>query len=194
MSKTCIKISAIIHKISVWPWLGKPFFFFWGGGGGICVFAWKNCGLNYMCHVCTFFSQDPENDNKLLNSHLILNSRGDIVARYSKTHLFSADIKDQVRLQESDHTTPGMVIVPPVQTPVGQVGLGIVSLVSRTWNNYVQSTRDVRVQILIWFQTFLLFKKHRPFQTSQAFQTFSDFSHRRSHTQKVQNIFGQHWL
>jgi len=43
-------------------------------------------------------------------------------------HLFNVDIKDGVRLQETDFTYPGTSIGPPVDTPVGKVGMAIVSL------------------------------------------------------------------
>ena len=48
-------------------------------------------------------------------------------ARYCKTHLFDVDIKGKVRLKETDVTIPGEEIVPPVETPVGKVGMMIVS-------------------------------------------------------------------
>ena len=48
-------------------------------------------------------------------------------ARYRKTHLFDVDIKGKVRLKETDVTIPGKEIVPPVETPVGKVGMMIVS-------------------------------------------------------------------
>eukprot|EP00057_Strongylocentrotus_purpuratus_P033107 XP_790158.2 PREDICTED: nitrilase homolog 1 [Strongylocentrotus purpuratus] len=72
-----------------------------------------------------FHEKDPENDLKMLNTHVILDENGDVISKYSKTHLFSVDIKGQVRLDERDCTSPGKTIVPPVNTPVGKVGLGI---------------------------------------------------------------------
>lgn len=62
--------------------------------------------------------------------HIILDNQGDIKAHYSKTHLFDVEIKDQVRLKESDFVIPGQRIVPPVPTPAGKVGLAIVSFKS----------------------------------------------------------------
>ena len=41
--------------------------------------------------------------------------------------MFDLDIPGKVRLCESDYTIPGERIVPPVATPVGKVGMAIVS-------------------------------------------------------------------
>nr|XP_054752197.1 deaminated glutathione amidase-like [Lytechinus pictus] len=72
-----------------------------------------------------FHEKNPEDDSKMLNTHVILDDRGDVVSRYSKTHLFSVDIQGQFKLDERDCCTPGKTIVPPVDTPLGKVGLGI---------------------------------------------------------------------
>ena len=56
-----------------------------------------------------------------------MNDSGSIVAVYRKIHLFDIDVKDGPRLKESDTCIPGNQIVPPVPTPVGNVGLAIVS-------------------------------------------------------------------
>ncbi|GLH07924.1 Uncharacterized protein GBIM_13306 [Gryllus bimaculatus] len=63
-------------------------------------------------------------DEKVRNAHVIINSGGEIVAVYHKTHLFDIDMPDKsVRLRESDYVEPGKQIVPPVLSPVGNVGL-----------------------------------------------------------------------
>ncbi|XP_077983209.1 deaminated glutathione amidase-like [Glandiceps talaboti] len=64
-----------------------------------------------------------EETKRVYNSHIVVSNNGDIVAVYNKTHLFDVDIKGHVRLKESDFTIPGDAIVPPVNTPVGKVGL-----------------------------------------------------------------------
>ncbi|XP_059142934.1 nitrilase and fragile histidine triad fusion protein NitFhit-like isoform X2 [Physella acuta] len=64
-----------------------------------------------------------EEKPKLLNTHLIIDDGGKIVAIYDKTHLFDLDIAGKVRLCESDYVIPGSKIVAPVSTPVGRVGL-----------------------------------------------------------------------
>jgi len=40
--------------------------------------------------------------------------------------MFDLDIPGKIRLCESDYTIPGSKIVPPVDTPIGKVALGIV--------------------------------------------------------------------
>ena len=66
--------------------------------------------------------------SRVLNTQVIIDSEGEVKATYSKTHLFDLDIKGKVRLCESDYTIPGPRMEPPVDTPVGKVGLAIVSL------------------------------------------------------------------
>ena len=50
------------------------------------------------------------------------------MAKYSKMHLFDVKIPEKnVDLRESSTVKAGEEIVPPVVTPVGNVGLAIVS-------------------------------------------------------------------
>lgn len=62
---------------------------------------------------------------KLYNTHVMLDDKGDIQGTYCKTHMFDLDIPGKVRLCESDYTVPGNKITPPIETPVGKIGLGI---------------------------------------------------------------------
>ena len=71
--------------------------------------------------------QGPPDDKRVHNSHVIVNDSGDIVEVYRKIHLFDVDIKDGPRLKENEGAIPGDKIAPPVPTPVGNVGLAIVS-------------------------------------------------------------------
>ncbi len=91
-----------------------------------------SCESSFVLHCISCLLQPGINtesqDGRIHNSHLIVNCEGDLVGHYSKTHLFDVEIKDRVRLKESDSTYPGQKIVPPVATPVGKVGLSIVSL------------------------------------------------------------------
>ncbi|XP_067685173.1 nitrilase and fragile histidine triad fusion protein NitFhit-like [Haliotis asinina] len=70
-----------------------------------------------------FHQKGPKNEKRVRNTHVIISSDGEIKAAYDKSHLFDLDIKDKVRLCESDYTVPGSEIVPPVDTPVGRLGL-----------------------------------------------------------------------
>ncbi|MEQ2242454.1 Nitrilase [Ilyodon furcidens] len=45
---------------------------------------------------------------------------------YRKSHLFDVELPEKgVSLKESAFTIPGASLVPPVQTPIGKVGLGV---------------------------------------------------------------------
>jgi len=68
---------------------------------------------------------DNSTDSRVYNSHIILDSSGDMVDVYRKTHLFDVDIAGGVKLKESEWTIPGQTIGPPVNSPVGKIGLGI---------------------------------------------------------------------
>jgi predicted amidohydrolase len=68
------------------------------------------------------------NDEKVRNSHVVIDGKGDIAAVYQKAHLFDLNIPEKgIRLMESDYVVPGQMILPPIKTPVGNVGLSIVS-------------------------------------------------------------------
>ncbi|XP_043953282.1 deaminated glutathione amidase [Gambusia affinis] len=69
---------------------------------------------------------DWENDRRIYNSHVIINNKGDILSVYRKSHLFDVELPEKgVSLKESAFTIPGGSLVPPVQTPIGKVGLGV---------------------------------------------------------------------
>ncbi|XP_015782741.1 deaminated glutathione amidase [Tetranychus urticae] len=69
--------------------------------------------------------REHNEDGKASNAHIVINSSGEIVSVYRKTHLFNLDIPGVVHLVESEFSVAGDKIVPPVQTPVGKLGLGI---------------------------------------------------------------------
>ncbi|XP_045457930.1 nitrilase and fragile histidine triad fusion protein NitFhit [Melitaea cinxia] len=70
--------------------------------------------------------KDEYNPNKLFNTHIIINSNGEIVQTYRKVHLFDVEIPEKsIRLKESDFCTPGKEIVAPVDSPIGKIGLSI---------------------------------------------------------------------
>ena len=65
------------------------------------------------------------------NMHILVDERGEICGKYKKAHLFNVDLPEKgVKLRESDYTIPGNEVCPPVQTPAGRVGMGIVSFPS----------------------------------------------------------------
>ncbi|KAF9654167.1 putative NIT2-nitrilase [Thelephora ganbajun] len=65
-------------------------------------------------------SSDPKRG---FNSHLLIDSSGDIVSNYHKIHLFDVDIPGGTRLMESGTTVPGDKLHDPVETPAGKLGL-----------------------------------------------------------------------
>lgn len=69
---------------------------------------------------------DWKTDQRIYNSHIIINGQGTIVSVYRKGHLFDVELTSKgVSLKESAFTIPGPRLVPPVQTPIGKVGLGV---------------------------------------------------------------------
>jgi predicted amidohydrolase len=67
-------------------------------------------------------------DSKLYNSHLIINSQGDIVAVYRKLHLYDVNYPEEnIKMQESDTAQQGEGLVPPLESPIGKIGMAIVS-------------------------------------------------------------------
>lgn len=72
-----------------------------------------------------YHEKGPPDDKRLYNSHVIIDDSGAIVEVYRKIHLFDIDVKDGPKFKESDGAIPGDRIVPPVPTPVGNVGLAI---------------------------------------------------------------------
>lgn len=65
----------------------------------------------------------------------MIDNKGDVRGVYRKTHLFDVDIPGGAVIHESDYIIPGTKIEPPVVTPVGRVGMAIVSFVL---NNYLK--------------------------------------------------------
>lgn len=72
-----------------------------------------------------FHEKICEEDTKLYNSHVIISNSGHLVQAYHKTHLFDVEIPGKFRLKESDYVSAGMKISPPVDTPLGKLGLSI---------------------------------------------------------------------
>lgn len=62
---------------------------------------------------------------KIFNCHVIINDSGEVVAKYRKLHLFDVDTPE-FKFRESEVVNRGQGIVPPIDTPIGKLGLQIV--------------------------------------------------------------------
>ena len=65
-----------------------------------------------------------EKQNKVSNTHIIVNNKGEIVEYYDKIHLFDVDIPNGMRIKESSWTIPGDKIK-ICESPIGCLGLSI---------------------------------------------------------------------
>ncbi|XP_051631865.1 deaminated glutathione amidase-like isoform X4 [Manacus candei] len=68
---------------------------------------------------------DWDTTGRIYNCHILLDSSGSLVSTYRKTHLFDVDLPGGPSLRESGFTNPGPAILPPVDTPVGKLGLAV---------------------------------------------------------------------
>lgn len=85
---------------------------------------WLSCGGVHESVVNSDFSDGTK---KIYNSHIVINNDGDIVEIYRKLHMFDVDTPE-FRFKESDVVKPGNEIILPIHSPIGQLGLQIVSL------------------------------------------------------------------
>lgn len=66
------------------------------------------------------------NNNKenIYNTCVILNSKGEIIGKHRKIHLFDIDIPNKIKFKESDTLTAGNNVT-TILTPWGKIGIGI---------------------------------------------------------------------
>lgn len=68
---------------------------------------------------------DDADISKIFNSHVLIDNKGEVAAVYRKTHLFDVDIPGGTVMTESEYVNPGMNVVKPISSPVGNIGLQI---------------------------------------------------------------------
>jgi predicted amidohydrolase len=66
----------------------------------------------------------PDDEEKVYNTSIWIDARGEIAATYRKLKLFDVDLPE-VRIKESDTIKPGDALPPVIDTPLGRVGLTI---------------------------------------------------------------------
>lgn len=76
-------------------------------------------------HINVGIHEPTVSGEKVKNTLIWINDKGDITHRYQKIHLFDVEIKNGPVLKESASVEKGMEILPPFETPVGRVGLAI---------------------------------------------------------------------
>ena len=66
-----------------------------------------------------------EDSSKYYNTHVVIDSSGNLVETYSKLHLFDVEVSPKHTIRESASVMPGQKISPPVETPCGKLGLSV---------------------------------------------------------------------
>lgn len=94
-----------------------------------------------------------DDKNRISNTHVVINSEGEIASIYRKIHLFDMDNKTTgVRLMESDYVLAGQKIEPPISTPAGKLGLSICY--DMRFPELSLSLRNMGVEILTYPSAF----------------------------------------
>jgi len=92
---------------------------------GTSISRLKNCAkINRIWLSLGGFQEKAPRENKIYNTHIIINDQGEVAAIYRKIHLFSVMLPDGSTYQEANSVDPGdeAVICP---TPFAVMGLSI---------------------------------------------------------------------
>lgn len=86
---------------------------------GVCSAAkehavWTSVGVH---------EASDKDKTRCYNTQLLIDTSGVIQARYRKLHLYDVDIQNGPSILESKTTIPGKELLPPVHTPMGQMGV-----------------------------------------------------------------------
>ncbi|KAL3769710.1 hypothetical protein ACHAWU_005758 [Discostella pseudostelligera] len=115
----------------------------WISGGGVHTKA----TMPQATTSTTATTTNPVAENKVYNTHVIINDRGQIQAHYHKIHLFDVSIPGKVELRESSTTSPGTKLV-VCDSPIGKLGLSICYDM-RFAEMYVEMVQKRGAQVLL---------------------------------------------
>ena len=88
-----------------------------------------------------------QQQQRVYNTHVILDSSGALIAHYRKIHLFDVSIPGKVELRESKTTAPGTELV-ACDSPVGRLGI-TTCYDMRFPEMYTELTRTMGAQVLL---------------------------------------------
>lgn len=71
------------------------------------------------------FQETGPSSDKHYNTHVIIDNFGEIKATYRKIHLFDVKLSEKSQIFESRFVQPGSSIAPPLDSPIGKLGLSI---------------------------------------------------------------------
>ncbi|CRK91407.1 CLUMA_CG005080, isoform A [Clunio marinus] len=81
---------------------------------------WMSFGGVHECII----NEDGERNEKICNTHIIINSEGELAGVYRKLHLFDVDTPE-FKFRESKIVKPGEGATKPVTTSIGSIGMQI---------------------------------------------------------------------
>ncbi|KAJ6262341.1 Formamidase [Drechslerella dactyloides] len=73
--------------------------------------------------ICVGIHEPTERGERVRNTCVYIDEKGDVRQRYQKVHLFDVDIEGGPILMESRSVEPGKSITPPFDTPLGKLGM-----------------------------------------------------------------------
>ncbi|KAK6340848.1 Carbon-nitrogen hydrolase [Orbilia brochopaga] len=73
--------------------------------------------------ICVGIHEPTEQRERVRNTCVYIDEKGDVTQRYQKVHLFDVDIEGGPILMESRSVEPGKSITPPFDTPLGKLGM-----------------------------------------------------------------------